>query len=215
MADTETAEEEGTPPAPVQDGWRVDAQERSYMPAKGRSGLIYRQGNETIEEALARDAKGPKDVKPRKRAKKTPPAPTQTNMKELEYALAEGLSAPAMLCAGFGDEWGADHFTLQGPKFARNLVKASEHNPWLRAKLEAAMLGEDFAIMLITTMGIAGGAFAYAIPPLIYYLNPGFVSPETRAMFNIPERADKPREEGEHAGTAPPPAAEAPVTAAA
>jgi hypothetical protein len=196
------------PQAPPKENWRIDGQSRAYIPARGRSGLIYRQGSETIGEALARDAKGPQDKKPKKKAKKAPPAPTQTSLKELEYALAEGLSAPAMICAGYGDEWGANHFTLQGPKLARNLVKASEHNPWLRAKLEAAMLGEDYMITIITTMGVAGAVFGYAIPPLIYYLNPSFVSPKTREMFDIPPREEKPAD-----GEPAPPEAAIPAAA--
>jgi hypothetical protein len=201
--------------APTEEPWRVDGQGRSYVPARGRSGLVYRQGNETLQEALARDAKGPQDRKPKKKAKKAPPAPTQTSLKELEFALAEGLSAPAMIAAGYGDEWGANHFTVQGPKLARNLVKASEHNPWLRAKLEAAMLGEDYMIMLITTMGVAGAVFGYAIPPLIYYLNPSFVSEKTREMFDIPPREDTSPQEAADAAAAPPQAPETPLSAAA
>jgi hypothetical protein len=197
-----------------EDGWRIDRQGRKFVAARGRSGIVYRQGNETVEEALARDGKGPRDKPPKKaggaqalpKAAK-PPAPTQQDLKELEHALAEGLRAPAMIAAAAGDEWLATHFTQQGPILARHLVSAARHNPWLRSKLEAAMHGEDVMVKVITTMSVGGALVGYAVPPIIYMLNPPFVSPKAREMFGVPDRKPPQTREEHDAGTAPPAAA--------
>lgn len=173
---------------PAAQGWRRDKQGRWYAPARGRSGVVYRTGNQTVEEAHAEDAKGPRDTPPKSKKKAPkPPAPTQASLKELEFMLAEGLKSPAMICAAIGDEWPAEHFTMHGPVLARNLVKAAEHNPWLRAKLEAAMTGEDFMIRLISTFGIASALFMYSVPVVLYYTGAG--NPAARDMFGVPDRA--------------------------
>ena len=219
--DVDEAEVESNGTAPVEssteDGWRQDKKGRWITPARGRSGVVYRQGNETIDEAHARDAKGPKDRKPQAKRSKVPkaPAPTQASLKELEFMLAETLQAPAMVAAMGGDVWAANHFTREGPVLARNLTQAAAHNPWLRAKLEAALTGEDLLIKLMTLLPVAAALVAYAIPPVIYYLNPGFLPPEARAMFNVPERPKKPEREEEHGPAQAPESADTPVGAAA
>lgn len=176
---------------PRAQGWKQDVRGRWITPARGRSGMVYRQGNETIEEALARDKKGPKDKRPKSKPKTAPkpPAPTQESLKELEFLLAEGLKSLAVPCAMLGDSWPADHFTLHGPILARNLVEASKHNPWLRSKLEAAVRGEDFMVKVITTLGIGGALCMYAVPPILYYL-PGVAPKEARELFDVPDRRE-------------------------
>lgn len=175
--------------APPGDEWLTDKRGRPYVRARGRQGTVYRVGDETIAEALERDAK-PRDQRPRKsKTAKKPPPPTKADLKELELVLAEALRSPAMICATFGDGWAADHFTNQGPVLARNLVVASEHNPWLRRKLETAASGGDMMMQLITMVGIAGALIGYAIPPVIYWFNLP-VPDQARSMFGIPERRE-------------------------
>lgn len=207
---------------PAEDGWRFsDKQQKWYVPRKGRPGIIYREGNESIDEARARDEKGPRDTRPKSKSKagkgpKIPkaPAPTQVSLKELEFALAEALQSPAMICAATGDGWAADHFTTQGPTLARNLVKAAEHNPWLRAKLEATLAGEEFLIKVMTLMPVGAALIGYALPPVIYFLNPPFVPPQAREMFQVPDRAELKRQRQEEGpdDAAPAAAAEAAET---
>lgn len=202
------------------DGWRRDSRGRQYAAGVGRSGIVYRQGNETVEEALARDTKGPKDTKPRAKKKpatpKKPPAPTQQSLKELESALTDALKAPALICITLGDEWPADHLMRHAPVVARRLVIASEHNPWLRAKLEAALRGEDFMMKLITTMSVGGAMVMYALPPVLFYVDLPFVSDQARDMLGVPERERRNKQQQEESGAgAPPPAAAAPAGAAA
>jgi hypothetical protein len=193
------------PPAPA--GGSIDKQNRAYVPAKGRSGVIFRKGtNETVDEAYARDAK-PKPDRPPKR-KKAPtvakaPAPTSVDLKELEFLICEALKAPAMVPVALGDEWPAAHMMAQAPVFARNLTKAAEHNPWLRAKLENMMTGEDFLIKLVTTGAVAGAAFMYAAPVLLYYAT-GLrhrVPEQAIEMLGVPDRREiqREREEAERA----------------
>lgn len=173
------------------EGWRMDRQGRAYTPRKRTSGIVYRKGNETIEEALARDDKGPRDSKPKGAGKpKTPkaPAPTQVTLKELEFALVEALSAPSMLAAMQGDMWAADHFTKEAPTLARNLTAAAEHNPWLRAKLEAFMSGDAFLMRIMTLFPVGAALISYALPPIIYYFDPGFIPAAAREMFRVPDR---------------------------
>lgn len=197
----------GQPPLveddPAAGGWKRNKAGRWYAPARGRSGVVYRQGNETVEEAHALDAKGAKQRRPKSKPKAPkPPAPTQQSLKELEYALAEAFKAPAVLAAANGDEWAAMHFTSRGPLLARNLIAAAEHNPWLRAKLEAALVGDVFIIKLITSFGVASALVMYALPPMIYYLDPPFVPDKAREMFDVPHRS---KDDGAEAAADPAP----------
>lgn len=183
----------GSPPNGAPEGWRgPDARGRFYVPAKGRSGVVYRQGEETVQQALERDAKGPRDKPPSRKSKpvgKKQPAPAAQDLKTIEAVLSEALSSPAMVAAMFGDEWAANHFTVQAPHVARNIVVASTHNPWLRAKLETiAAEGSEMAMMKVLSMlGVAGALVGYAAPPMIYWLNLP-VPQQARLMFGIPDR---------------------------
>lgn len=156
-------------PAPA-DGWRRDKGGREYAPAAGRSGVIYRRGQETVEEALARDSRPDKDRKPpRRRKPKLPPKEKSAQeLQELEHALAKAFSAPGDIADAFGDEFLAAHFRVRGPLLARVLVNAAQQNPWLRRKLEqltdggaAAMQAQALLALAITTAG-------YVLPPVVY-----------------------------------------------
>lgn len=179
----------GNGKAPVEDGWLKDGRGRLYIKRPDGKGALFRREEETIADALARDAAPARDKRPRAKSQskrpKMPPAPTGVDLKELEKMIAEALSAPAMACAMYGDEWAANHFTTQGPYLARNLVLASEHNPWLRRKLEAAATGQDSAVAALAMLGVAGALFGYAVPPVVWWLNLP-VPDRARAMFGIP-----------------------------
>lgn len=179
-----------TAPAPE---WKVRASDgKQYIPRPaGKSGIIIRQGEETIAQALERDAL-PRDKRPRRRSKtpKKPDPPKQVDLKALEAALAEALKQPALACALAGDEWGADHFTNAGPYLARNLIVASEHNPWLRRKLEEMATGQDAMMKVVSMVGVGGGIFLYVVPPAIYWFN--LPVPDTfRQKFGIPPRREQ------------------------
>jgi hypothetical protein len=194
---------------PVEDGWRPDKQGRLYVPAQGRKGVVFRRGEETIADALERDRRaqqdGGRDKRPRRKSKRPPmpPAPEHVDLKALEKMLAEALQAPAMACAMYGDEWAANHFTQQGPYLARNLVLASEHNPWLRRKLEAAAAGQDAAVAMLAMLGVAGALFGYAVPPIVYWFNLP-VPDQARQMFGIPPRREPEPDHAESPQGAPP-----------
>ena len=196
---------------PAAQGWKLDGQGRWSVPARGKRGNVYRRGNETPDEAHARaELEASKDRPPKGKRDKVPtgakpPAPTQVSLKDLEFVLAEGLKSPAMLCAMVGDEWPAEHFTRHGPVLARNLVKASETNPWLREKLEAATRGEDWLFKFMGAAGVAGALMLYAAPPAIYYLNPKFIPREADQMLGIPQRKGEPDPNRRHADPAAPP----------
>lgn len=191
----ETELEQPEPPGtsePVPDpGWAVDKNGKEYINKPQGRGKIYRQPGETVEEALARDAVK-RDDPPRRRprAPTMPKAPRKVDLRELEETLADALKTPAMLAASFGDEWGAEHFTRSGPYLARNLVLASEHNPWLRAKLEEAATGQDAMMKIVSLIGVGGALFGYIAPPVIWYLNLP-VPERTRSMFGIPPRRER------------------------
>lgn len=183
----------------VDAGWQLDKRGKWYAPARGRSGLLRRVGNETLEEAYARDladresrgADRPPKPKPKTRSSvPKQPAPTTVTSIELEALLREVLSAPAMGAGMAGDQWAADHFTREAPVLARNLVAASEHNPWLRRKLEGLVLGEDLLVKLLTLLPVAGALIAYSIPPIIYYFDPPFIPREARQMMHVPDRRE-------------------------
>lgn len=205
-----------SPPAPDPDGeWRVHkTTNKLFIPRKGSSGIIYRHGNESIAEARARDDAGPKDKPPKPKAKpkgKLPPAPTEVSLQQLEHELAEAFAAPGYLAAANGDQYMADHFVKEGPRLARHLVTSAKYNPWLRQKLEAAATGQnDMLINLIMSMGLAGALVSYAVVPIVYYLDPPFLS-RAREMYRIPQRDSQ--EPGIHAVS--PESTEAPEGAAA
>jgi hypothetical protein len=227
------------PPSPNGAGWQHNADGRQYVTRerprgqRGQMRRIYRVGDETPQEALDRDEKaggkatpGGKangDKRPRRRTKrpKMPDPPRQVDMKALEVTFAEAFKAPGLVCASFGDEWAAEHFATSGPYLARNLVLASEHNPWLRAKLEEAATGQDAMMKIVSLVGVGGAMFTYIVPPIIYWFN--LPAPaKTREMFGIPDR--KPDERtpayratrppGADAGATPPPPTEFPAAAA-
>lgn len=197
------------PPEPPSDGWLTDSRGRKFAPRPEGGGIVYRKGEETLEEALMRDSTKPKDRRPKKKppTPRKPDAPSQVDLKELEKMLAEALKSPAMICATFGDEWAAMHFTERGPYLARNMVMASQHNPWLRRKLEEMATGGDAAMKLISLVGVGGALALYVVPPVVYFLNLP-VGDKTRAMLDIPYRnpADAP-------SPPPAPAAAQPVAA--
>lgn len=179
-----------TPP-PGPDEWKTSKNGKEYTSrGDGRQGVIYRQGEETIEQARARyleEQKGEKRPKRKSKTPKMPEGPRKVDLKQLEATLAEALKSPALICATFGDEWASSHFTTAGPYLARNLILASEHNPWLRTKLEEAATGQDAAMMVISMISVGGAAFMYIIPPVIWWFN--LPAPaKTREMFGIPER---------------------------
>jgi hypothetical protein len=181
----------GPPPEPTpDDGWKSDKSGKQFVNAKGRPGIIYRQGNESIEQARERD-KRPRDKRPRKSKRpKMPDAPAKVDAKELERELTDIFCSPAMMCGAFGDEWGVGHFTNHGPILARNLVLAGEKNPWLRRKLEEFATGQDATLAMMSLVPVGGALIGYALPPVIYYLN--LPAPErTRLMFGIPPRREK------------------------
>jgi len=174
-------------------GWLIDKGGRQYIPAEGRRGRINRQGDETVEQAKARDQQ-PRDRRPGSRKPKAPrkaPPPKSLDLRELEEVLAEGLKSPAMMCAAVGDEWAAMHFVTWGPQLARNLVRAAEHNPWLRKRLERAASGADMMLQLVTIVGVAGSFGMYMLPPMVHWFNLP-VPDKAREMMNIPPRQDAP-----------------------
>lgn len=184
---------------PATDGWRVDKQGREYVPRpKGKSGIIYRKDDETIDAALERDAKGPEERRPRRKTKtpKMPEAPKKVDLKELEKILTEAFRQPAIICAMRNDQWGADHFQTTAPYLARNLIVASEYNPWLRRKLEEAAVGQDAMMKIVGLVPVAGALAMYILPPVIYWFNLP-VAEATRSRFGIP-----PRREPEYANPA-------------
>lgn len=182
---TNTASQDA--PAQNGDGWRTDRQGKEFVPRQGKSGIIYRQGDETVEQARERDQR-PRDQRPRKpKSKPKPRPPKQTDLRELEKLLTEVFCAPAIPCASFGDLWAAEHFTKQGPMFARNLVNAAEHNPWLRRKLEELASGEDAMMRIFVMVPVVGGLITYALPPAIWWFNLP-VPAQARMIFQIPDR---------------------------
>lgn len=211
--DSPAGSHEPAPPTgvydPVADGWKRDKKGRWITGARGRAGTIYRQGDETVAEAVARDQEAQENGRPPKtRAKpKTPrpPAPTRKTDKELEAALTESLQAPAMLAAMHGDTWVAEHVYREAPNLSRNLIAAAEHNPKLRARLEQIAGGETALGQIVMQLAIGNALIAYMVPPIIYYL--GARAPaRLKTAFQVPEKPmRRPTVTPEHAGDGIPP----------
>jgi hypothetical protein len=186
--------ENGAPPAdtPSAEGWRLDKRGKQYVPRQGgKPGIIHRQGQETIAEARARDAAGT-EKRPR-RAKtpkpKMPDAPKRLDSRELEASLTMALKAPGVLAMTLAhDEWLPDHFNMSAPALSRQIILASEHNPWLRRRIEEAATGQDAMWAVISLVGVGTALFGYMVPPLVYIFNPSFVPPSARQRWGMPER---------------------------
>jgi hypothetical protein len=227
--DTITAEPDAPPPGTHPDQeWKTNRRTgREFVSAVGRSGVIYREGSESVEQAHERDRREraereaqtgdpnvPRRGKNKPKRPAMPEASRKVDLKQLEHELAEGLKAPAIVAATFGDEWAAQHFQSAGPYLARSLVAASEHNPWLRRKLEEAATGEAAMMMMISLVGVAGALVTYLVPPVVYWFNLP-VSQRTRDLFGLPPRKEPapPYATSENGGQ-PAPAPDAPPVSA-
>lgn len=196
------------------EGWSTDKNGRQFAPARGRGGRVFRHGDETLEEAYARDASTKRDPPPKSRGGKSrvpkAPAPTAKTIVELEFMLVELLRSPEMVTAATGDEWATEHFHREAPVLARNLAQAADRNPWLRRKLEAMLTAEDlFIVRVLSLIPVAAAAIAYALPPIIYFLDPGFIPASARDMFHVPYRPEKPAPAAEERDGSPPTTAQA------
>lgn len=178
-----------TPPAtePVEQGWKTDSAGRQFINKPTGRGMIYRRGEETVSEAVQRDAQKPDPKPPKRKKPKSPPPSKSVDLQALEQMLAEALKSPAMAAGMFGDEWLVNHFVDKGPYLARNLVKASETNPWLRRKLEQLATGGDAAVQVLTALSLVGAVGLYVLPPIIYLGNVN-VPPTVRMLLEVPDR---------------------------
>lgn len=171
-------------------GWKTNKAGREYIVNPGRKGMLFRQGDESVGEAILR-AGLPDDPAPKRKSKagrhKPDPPPATSDLRELEAMLAEAFKSPAVICGMAGDEWAANHFDLAGRALARNLVVASQHNPYLRKKLEAASTGGDAAIQLMSMAALGGAVIMYIGPPVVHWFNLP-VPDKAREMFGIPDR---------------------------
>lgn len=98
--------------------------------------------------------------------------------KQLEEALAELLTMPAIPFTLAGDDFCSNHFLTTGPELAKKLAETSEHNETLRRILERIIVGESVAVLFM-------GLITYALPPMLHHrMIPGgdVVAP----MFGVP-----------------------------
>lgn len=174
-------------PADAGETWQRQRDGREFVPKPGGKGKIFRQGEETVAQARARDQLPPEERRPRRKPKMPPRRSQKVDLKELEAALAMGFKMPGDMLRYAGDEWGVQHFNIAGPILARSLVNAAEFNPWLREKLEAMASGEQVMIQMASLLGLAGAAVMYAVPPIVYYMNLP-VSDQRRALLGVPPR---------------------------
>ena len=183
---------DGRPIEPEPEQWREGKSGKQYISRGPRQGLIFRQGDETPEQARERD-QAP-ERRPRKRAKlrKVPDPPREPDLKELEQTLTEALKQPGLLAAAFGDEWAAEHFVTMAPAVSRNLVVASKHNPWLKRKLEDAATGQDAAMAVLSLVPLGGAVIMYLIPPLIYWFDLPISEKGRKMLGDIPHRGGRP-----------------------
>lgn len=169
--------------------WKLNKAGKQYVNAPHRTGYILRRGEESIAEAIARDAR-PKDQMPKAKKGKVkaptmPDRPDDVDLRAVEEILAEAFRSPAMVAAMLNDGYLADHFTVHGPHLARNLVKNAEVNPWLRLQLEKMAAGGTAAVTLFSLMGLGGAILAYIGPPVVYIFDIP-VGDGARLMMQIP-----------------------------
>lgn len=103
------------------------------------------------------------DAPPKPRAKRPAPEPASDfTTSQLEDALAQILTLPAIPCAMVGDEWASNHFSQNGRIFAKNLAEQAEKNPTLRKWCIRIAQGE-----VVGTLAITG--VMYFLPPLVHW----------------------------------------------
>lgn len=209
MADEPITIDPVEPPAPPADNgaageewqWSKDRSFQYVGRTTGKPGIIRRQGDESIEEARARDAAGT-EKRPRRQKRDKPKLaepPKRLDSRELEASLTMALKAPGALAMTLAqDEWLPEHFNLTAPALSRQVILASEHNPWLRRRIEEAATGQDAMWAVISLIGMGTAIFSYAVPPIVYLFNLP-VPPSARARWGMP---DKPRPP--YAATTPP-----------
>lgn len=109
---------------------------------------------------------------------------------DIEQALAEILTAPAMIAAIQGDQWAIQHFTVNGRELAHRIAEVSERHSQLRKWCEGLLEGES-----VFLVGMA--AVAYVIPALIHYnLVPG---PD--GLLGVPRKPHKSRRGKKNTGS--------------
>lgn len=176
------------------DGWQTAKNGRQFASNPGGGWPVWRRGDESVQEALLRAAEVKPDRAPKSKRKRQAatagaaakaPADVAGTTRKIEEACAAILTAPAIGCAMFGDEWGANHFQVQGERFAATLARSSEHNPWLRARLEKLTEGELAIAAVLTSVSLTAAAAGYIAPPVIKYMNLP-VHPRARAMLGVP-----------------------------
>jgi hypothetical protein len=210
----------GEIPESDREQWKVSKDGREYTTTPTRRGVIYREGDETIEQARERDSLPREERRPRKRKpmRKVPDPPREADLKELESILTEALKQPGLIAAAFGDEWAAEHFVTMAPAVSRNLVTAAKHNPWLKRKLEEAATGQDAAMAIVSLVPLGGAVLMYLVPPIIYWFDLPVSERGRKMLGDIPHRNGRPAPTAEGppvphvppfapAGTAAPPPA--------
>lgn len=83
---------------------------------------------------------------------------TKKGTQAIEDGLAEILQMPAVPAGILGDQWAAEHFTVQGRAFANKIAVVSERNMVLRGWCERALEGESIAVLFMAGIMYAGPA---------------------------------------------------------
>lgn len=152
-------------------GWHRDGRGRLFAKPPTGGNVVFRRGEETVEEALERAARPDKDKPPPKPRKKPTPKREAVDLKAIEEALGQVFAAPGQVAGMMlQDEWIMAHFMVRGPELARALCNASEHNPWLRKKLIELSTGGAAAMQLQAFVLLAIASASYAVPPVAYLL---------------------------------------------
>jgi hypothetical protein len=178
--------------------WKQDKKGRYYIPrVEGAGGgMIWRKGDETVDEARARDTersqhKKRSDPKPggKHAAKSGPPKATTA---ELESFLAELLVMPAIpVKTLLGCDYCMHHFLTQGPLAAHQIAELSTDNPALRRLLER---------MYVSWTSLTYGAVlaAYIGKPLLHHAAPAPVLEAAGPFLGVPPRAPTRETQHEH-----------------
>lgn len=135
-------------------------------------------GAKKVSSSAKRTRKRKPDAAPKKAAKRPSAGPEESTFttSELEDALAQILTFPAVPCAMAGDEWGASHFAQTGRVFAHNLAQQAEKNPTIRKWCIRIAQGEAVGTLAIS-------AVMYAFPPLVHW---GIIPIPNEARAMIP-----------------------------
>jgi hypothetical protein len=120
-------------------------------------------GNKVASSAKARKGTRKRSTdSPPKRSTPKPAEERTFTTAELENALAEVLTFPAIPCSVAEDQWAANHFSVQGRELAKQLARHAEDNVTVYKWCARIAQGQSSGMLLLA-------GIMYVVPPFVHW----------------------------------------------